>query len=882
MMRWLAPEVVQTSSMDCGPAALKCLLEGFGVHVGYGRLREACHTDVDGTSIDTLEEVARALGLDAEQLLVPYDHVLVPESASLPAIVIVRLPSGFTHFVVIYRRHGPFVQVMDPATGRRWTTVTLLQRDLFQHRMPVPAAAFREYAGSREMSVVLDRRMESIGIASAERAALWATASADPGPWGIAALDAAVRVATALATAGELERGSASGIVAALARRAAEDPTVIPERMWTAYPAPDDESDEPHVIMRGAVVLRAKGMLGAARKDELEAPAAAESEVLRRALDEARPNALRELVRVLAKDGVVAPMACTIAIAMAALGALVEALLLRGLLDLGAMLPLREQRIGAVLATIGLLATTMALELPQTAMVQTLGRRLEARLRVALQTKIPRLPDRFFQSRLTSDMAQRSHSLSSLQALPRLGTSLLAAFFGLIATVIGLVWIDPAGAPIAIGSAVLAIVLPLVFVPVLSERELRVQTHLGAIARYYLDALLGITAVRAHSAERAVRREHESLLVEWQRSARSMLSAAVRVETIVALSGAALAIVLIGGYLARGGSLGGSLLVAYWALAIPTFGEQVALSARLYPHVRGTFLRLLEPLEAPEDPVPEVVASGSARGPIAIELDHVEVRAGGHRVLHEVDLAIAPGQHVAIVGQSGAGKSSLLATLLGFYSPIHGEVRVDGVALDATRLALLRREVAWIDPAVQLWNRSLLANLRYGADDPAVAPGSVLDEAQLLPILERLPDGLAAALGEGGALLSGGEGQRVRAARAFLRSNVRLALLDEPFRGLDREARRALTDNARRIFRSATLLAVTHDVRDTSSFDRVLVIEDGEVIEDGTPAELLAVEGSRYRALFDADVALADRLWGEDVFRRIRVSRGELREETAP
>ena len=74
--RLLAPEVVQTSAMDCGPAALKCLLEGHGVPVSYGRLREACQTDVDGTSIDTIEAVARQLGLDAEQVMVPVDHLL--------------------------------------------------------------------------------------------------------------------------------------------------------------------------------------------------------------------------------------------------------------------------------------------------------------------------------------------------------------------------------------------------------------------------------------------------------------------------------------------------------------------------------------------------------------------------------------------------------------------------------------------------------------------------------------------------------------------------------------------------------------------------------------------------------------------------------------
>src|SRR5580658_3443713 len=93
--RLIVPEVVQTSAMDCGPAALKCLLEGFGISVSYGRLREACQTDVDGTSIDTLEEIAGQLGLDAEQVMIPVDHVLIDEAGAPPAIVIVRAPSGF-------------------------------------------------------------------------------------------------------------------------------------------------------------------------------------------------------------------------------------------------------------------------------------------------------------------------------------------------------------------------------------------------------------------------------------------------------------------------------------------------------------------------------------------------------------------------------------------------------------------------------------------------------------------------------------------------------------------------------------------------------------------------------------------------------------------
>src|SRR5512140_739187 len=104
--RLLAPEVIQTSAMDCGPATLKCLLEGFGIPISYGRLREACQTDVDGTSIDTLEVVANALGVHAQQEMIPVDHVFLASAGALPALVVVRHADGSTHFVVAWRRLG--------------------------------------------------------------------------------------------------------------------------------------------------------------------------------------------------------------------------------------------------------------------------------------------------------------------------------------------------------------------------------------------------------------------------------------------------------------------------------------------------------------------------------------------------------------------------------------------------------------------------------------------------------------------------------------------------------------------------------------------------------------------------------------------------------
>jgi ATP-binding cassette subfamily B protein len=141
-----------------------------------------------------------------------------------------------------------------------------------------------------------------------------------------------------------------------------------------------------------------------------------------------------------------------------------------------------------------------------------------------------------------------------------------------------------------------------------------------------------------------------------------------------------------------------------------------------------------------------------------------------------------------------------------------------------------------------------------------------------------LPEGLQTRLGEGGGLVSGGEGQRVRLARALLRADVRLAILDEPFRGLDRERRRELLTRARRLWQDATLLCITHDVGETLDFPRVLVLEAGRIVEDGPPSDLAARPGSRYRALLDAEHEVREGLWASALWRRLRMERGRLSE----
>jgi ATP-binding cassette subfamily B protein len=295
-------------------------------------------------------------------------------------------------------------------------------------------------------------------------------------------------------------------------------------------------------------------------------------------------------------------------------------------------------------------------------------------------------------------------------------------------------------------------------------------------------------------------------------------------------------------------------------------------------------LRLIEPLGSAEQGMPAKGAAGrsdetsrEAVPGVAIALEDVSVRASGHVILDGINLTVAAGSQIAIVGQSGAGKSSLVGLLLGWHRPSRGRILIDDYELDGQRLERLREETAWIDPAIQLWNRSLLDNLLYGTTGDEIASvGRSVESAGLHELLKRLPKGLQTLLGEGGALVSGGEGQRVRLGRAMSRRSAQLVIMDEAFTGLEQPLRRQLLEKAREIWRGATLLCVTHDIGETLSFDRVVVIEGGRIVEDGAPSELIRWPRSHYCAMLEAEAAIHKSLWANDTWRRLRIEHGRL------
>lgn len=853
--------------MDCGPASLKCLLTGFGIQVSYGRLREACQTEVDGTSIDTMEEVANQLGLEAEQIMLPIDHLFLAGSDILPAIIVVTLPNGLTHFVVAWSRYGRLLQLMDPSTGRRWVSIGDFQKEIYQHAMAVEADGWREFAASEEFQTAINERLREIGAGGHRAERLKSAALGDQSWRGLAALDASVRLVASLIRAEGVRPGNDAE---QLIDRLFANPELIPKSYWSVQPVAESEDDTEQVLMRGAVLVRIRGRRADTSTEALGPELAA-------ALAERPLSASRELLRFLRQSGSSAPVILTIALAVGAGAVIIEALLFRALLTIADRLPLPTQRAELLLAVVFFSAILLLLEVATFSGALHLGRQIENRLRLAFLSKIPKLGDRYFQSRLTSDMAERSHSSHRLRRLPDLARQLLRDVFELCATAAAIIWLFPAAMPWVLLTVVAALFIPLFAHPVLTERDARTRNHAAGLTRFYLDAMLGLLAIRSHRAEGSVRKEHEKLLSQWSDSALRLQRAVVLSEGIQLTATFGLIVCLLLTRAPQGLGIGRLLLVVYWALNLPALGQEIGSLSRQYPYARNLTVRLLDPLGAPEEQ--SAPAQGTAIAPLAhapsVEFRGVTVEASGHVILADVNVAIEPGSHVAIVGPSGAGKSSLVGILLGWLNPSAGEVLINGAPPEIDQL---RRSTAWVDPAIQLWNRPLSANLLYGSELDTGALGQVIDAALLQNVLESLPQGLETPLGEGGGLVSGGEGQRVRLGRAMLRTDSRLVILDEPFRGLDREKRRELLNRARDFWRGCTMLCITHDVTETLSFDRVLVVDGGHVVEDGKPEELASSPDSRYAQLLRAEEEMRSELWLSRRWRRVCVHSGQVTE----
>jgi len=253
---------------------------------------------------------------------------------------------------------------------------------------------------------------------------------------------------------------------------------------------------------------------------------------------------------------------------------------------------------------------------------------------------------------------------------------------------------------------------------------------------------------------------------------------------------------------------------------------------------------LLLPHELKDHPEAEPLVKSGA----AIAFNNVTFcYPGGVQVFEKFSLRIQPGQRVGLVGQSGGGKSSLFTLLQRFYDVQHGSITIDGQDIAKVTQQSLREAISVVPQDISLFHRSIMENIRYGrpnATDSEVLRAAI---AARCDFIESLPEGMATIVGDRGIKVSGGQRQRIAIARAFLK-DAPILLLDEATAALDSESEEAILESLSRLMRGRTVVAIAHRLATLRNFDRVVMLQDGKIIEDGPPDILLQGKGP-YREL---------------------------------
>nr|WP_283101695.1 lipid A export permease/ATP-binding protein MsbA [Halomonas populi] len=380
----------------------------------------------------------------------------------------------------------------------------------------------------------------------------------------------------------------------------------------------------------------------------------------------------------------------------------------------------------------------------------------------------------------------------------------------------------------------------------------RIQHSMGDVTHVASEALTGYRVVRTHGAEEHEKQRFAAVSnYNRQQSMKEALTRAVSTPVIQLLVAVALAVLV---WLAMSPALMDNMTPGEF-VAFVTAASLMAKPVRQLTEINSEiqkgiaasaelFMLLEEPLEHDEgtrDP-------GRLVGKVSLRGIRFNYAPGQPEVLKGIDLEVKAGEMIAIVGRSGSGKSTLVSLLPRFYRPSAGKIRIDGVPIEEFRLAPLRRQIALVSQQVTLFNASVADNIAYGV--PAAEREAIVAAARAAyahDFIAALPKGYDTVIGDNGVMLSGGQRQRLAIARAIFK-NAPLLILDEATSALDSESERYIQRALEEVCRGRTTFVIAHRLSTIERADRILVMEQGEIVEQGTHAELLAREGA-YAAL---------------------------------
>jgi ATP-binding cassette, subfamily B, bacterial len=490
--------------------------------------------------------------------------------------------------------------------------------------------------------------------------------------------------------------------------------------------------------------------------------------------------------------------------------------------------------------------------------VSWLGERVVADFRIAVQENLLRLSPSYFEENRPAEISSRlTADTAVIEQI--VGTTLSVALRNLLTGIAGLAYLFFVSPKLAV---MLVVGIPIVILPIvfigsklraLSRKSQDRIADVGSTASEILGAMKVVQAFGQEAREAGrIRAAAEAMFSTAQRriTIRSIMTAAV----IFLIFGSIVLVLWQGALDVQAGRMTGGAIASFvitGGLVASAFGSLTEVygdllrgagaAARL-----GELLREQPGIAAPVNPTP---LPEPALGRVAF--DKVTFKYPTRQDVSALDnftLHIEPGETVAVVGPSGAGKTTLFQLIQRFYDPTSGTVSVDGVALPATDPKWVRQRIAMVPQETVIFAASARDNLRYGHwDSSDEALWAAADAANASEFLRKLPDGLDTFMGESGARLSGGQRQRMAIARAILR-DAPILLLDEATSALDAESERLVQDALERLMENRTTIVIAHRLATVRAADRIIVMEEGRIVEEGTH-DRLSRSGGTYERL---------------------------------